>query len=1251
MLPFGAYAAGGQNDFMVAAQLLAAARNADIQQVQILVNNGADINYVDATGLSLVCTALMNNDTRAAQILQMYGADASQCDRQIKKYNNRTKPKPSGGLFSGLSSAQSLTLAAAGAAVVVGGLLLLTDVFDPGNDNENSNLSGGGRPGSGGNSSEGGGTAGLTVSYSPAYLYGDVLKPDDKTQYNANLKSWNPSEGGIRQADFNYFRPTVEPGVSNYLADGILLPVQNYLLMMHGYSAFANKYLGQTIFRSTTNNYAPMPMENEADGGDPVRVGLITANGVNPTGSAARGDENSVGILWASGSGAGADMGRIDKYVNYNKPVAGVLGTEISGFDLSGSGTAMNPFASNYDSSLMKIVGGWNGDRGGYVYDDAAYIDGDFWGFVPNGRVGVFRTGGGQRFVNIEEPTKGAVLGTSTSTDAIVAGDTIVLNGVTYTMSLATDVAVTNPTITVNGTTYKVPMQSTMLRGVCAGDDEEACKDVSDIAIYQGTDGYYYVNTTGGTNADAVYVVSGNNIYAQKELQDADYRNFEALFKAKSDSDVLANVSVIEPSRAIDYAKMSDIPQLMELLELSETDLYLKLVQNIYDREGENDVTQSNVANKLLGGYNATSPILVMSAGEFEYGYGAGKSVSVLDATFENYAPVAYPNLEHLFMTVVAVRHTKGTDAADTIEAGIKGYGNGVGTNYGPLTLSYWTDYNGTLDDTSDDITYKSRKCGIAGLGINGIDPWCFAAAGANAEMATAAAAGAVASLKAAFVEAKMSNSELFTLMALTADGYLLGTDDNGVAFTKQRLAQYLQDMYELPPEYYEDNFDLNTDSGAKAYLDAFAEVYGYGLINLERAMTPNKTLYFFDGNQNQIVSGDKNAYWGAVKNTSVRASSVLNLSGARVSTAVFDVLESVDGEMRLPRIWESEFALGNTTKRGLYMGDVLGEFSTRKVVPNAVQFGDMSLSMAVSERAYNDYMGGLDNLSLAYSNDNWNMNASYQHYFTDGESRFSGMANPILNLASNVVTTGAEYKSGNWSFGGRGYSGLITDESLLENDPTISAQYMPGKLGRIAGAESRVAYGNDKFGFTASVGTMRESDTLLGAVTDGLLDLGAGDTTYVDVVSRYNLSDKFGFSARATFARTVSNASGAMVLGLTDIESNSFAFGANIGGFEFTVAQPLAITGGALQYAHAEYDVVEVEKGKYDLVVRDARVADLSLKSDEREVRFTATYRHSFGEFTDGALGLIYRVNPNHTDDFGNESIFMMKMSHRLGI
>jgi hypothetical protein len=197
----------------------------------------------------------------------------------------------------------------------------------------------------------------------------------------------------------------------------------------------------------------------------------------------------------------------------------------------------------------------------------------------------------------------------------------------------------------------------------------------------------------------------------------------------------------------------------------------------------------------------------------------------------------------------------------------------------------------------------------------------------------------------------------------------------------------------------------------------------------------------------------------------------------------------------------------------------------------------------------------------------------------------------------------------------------------------------------------AHVAWRGDKFNMTAEFGNAHETDTLLGAMSDGLLNLGAGDTMYVDALAKYKFSDMLNFTARATFAHTVSNADGEFVLGLTDIKSNAFAFGANVGNFEFTVSQPLAISKGGLQYAYADFDMIDLGNGVYDVDVVDTHVADLSLRPDAREIRFSGTYRHNFGEFTDGAFGFIYRVNPNHTDDFGNESIFMMKLTHRLGI
>lgn len=87
------------------------------------------------------------------------------------------------------------------------------------------------------------------------------------------------------------------------------------------------------------------------------------------------------------------------------------------------------------------------------------------------------------------------------------------------------------------------------------------------------------------------------------------------------------------------------------------------------------------------------------------------------------------------------------------------------------------------------------------------------------------------------------------------------------------------------------------------------------------------------------------------------------------------------------------------------------------------------------------------------------------------------------------------------------------------------------------------------------------------------------------------------------------------------------------------------------MQYSHADYDIVETPDGKYDLVVSNTGIADLDLRPEKRELRFTGTYRKKLGEFTDGAFGFIYRINPNNISEFGNESVFMLKFSHRLGI
>jgi len=1213
--PFAATAAS--SEFMVAAQLLAAARNADIQQVQILVNNGADVNFVDSTGLSVVCTALMNNDVRAAQILQMYGADASKCDQQIKKYNSRNKTKErSGGLFSGLSSAHTLTLAAAGAAVVVGGLLLFTDVFD----SDSGNSSGGGsgdRPNNGGGDGGNNGgtaTAKITLPYGPAMPNAE----SEAANYAINLDYYSPSVEGILKDNFELMTKSG----------------QNYLLMMHGYSPLARGYMGMRTLRGAGN----VPVDKSVlgninvkgitvGGGRPVAVGLVTANGVNaapkPAGteSAQKNSLDDKLLAWTTISGEAVNdhpeiSNLSSKYYN-NMIILGGTGAEVTNsytvedaskvsyFDFSGWGTAVNNLgATDADNMLAKVVGG----------SDTGYEPADYFGFMPNGQMGIFRTGAGRgiKLVAGEAPSGEYTMAGTT----LATGDKITLfgNELTVTMTGGNHFNATSDTVTYKG--------------------------------YIGANGYLYIAKTAGGDVEQAYSMNEGKLTLVGEIADIDYYNYKALVNGgtmwlagdlaggRSRMDILANASVIEPLHSRTAKTLDDI-----IANLSPENFAL-YVNEYYDRNktdgtGETNALPSSDAIGFFGNLGATfSPLVIFSTGASQTDAAWSDAVQV--ATFENAAPLLFPNIEHLFMSVVPVGMIgTGTSSA----ANVAGY-----TPANKFAVAQWSNNNGTPDDATDDKFYKGRVCGIAGRGSNGVDPWCFAATGVTDELAVSSAAGAAGAVKSAF--SYLNNKELFTLLALTADGPYLATSTDGTPITKDSLRSYLQAMYEMPAEY-----KYRWENGREEYLDVFKEVFGYGLINLERATKPGSSIYYFDASSGKIVAGAGNAYWRAASKTTFRASSAFSPRIASISAPFYDILESADGELRMPRVWENEFAIGAGGRRGLYLNDVFGDLKTRISPAADLTVGDLQFSMTTSSRPYADNMGGLDSMRLGFVRGNWKVDAQYQHNFTDGAGLFSGMANPIMSLAHDTVMSDVQYGAVRWTFGARAFSGAITDSELLENDPTVTAQYTPARLGLMNGGAVQADWRANALELGASFGVARESDTILGAQTDGLLALGGGDTSYVDLHGRYDFGRRISFMGRATFARTTADAVGQYILGISAVDSNAFALGLNMGNFEFALSQPLAVRTGHLEYSHADYDTVETADGRFELITRDAGVRRATLRPARRETRLAATYRHSFGEFTDGAVGFIYRINPDNTDEFGNESVFMLKLSHRMGI
>ena len=1129
LIPCVSFAATS-SEFQNASRLLTAARRGDIQTVQVLINAGADINYVDSTGMSLVCTAVMNNDTRAIQILQMYGADASSCDRQIKNYKQKKNVATRGeeyGFFSGLSSTHVLALSAVAAAAVIGGVVLLADVFDDDTGNGSSS--------SGGSHSGGGGGSSTTE---PSKLF---------TQ---NLPYGPACSGTTCPSDFSFWQDDNQD--FTYMSNISLQNTFNYLMVSHAYDAFVRGYLGMATLRIASDkspfNLSLLPVvENSGGedlpvgGGKPVNVATITGTGVNPTGSAADGvfawidpaqittvlsECQTYGSTSSECQTALADATSIaHKYYNYG---TSIIAHENTAFDLSGEGTVFGS-ATAEDTKLAKIIAGWEaGER----------ADPDFYGYIPNGQLTVYRTG----------------------------------NGLAW-------------------------------------------------------------------NSDT------------SEWEVADYKNYTAIYDALTltdGPDVVANLSLPALSSTLDYATVGNAEVWISSLATAtlQKNTFGQMIDSYYDLNTSDSSTPSDYvrsAYTYLG--NHQKQILVNPAGRNVI---SGWNITPLEATFENYAPAVYTDLENLFMTVVALKPsgTTGTQGLSIDE-----YNDNYDDNTaaaGKLELSVW--YEDPYDTTS--TKYTSRTCGLAGTGNGGeMNPWCFAAPGNTDLEATASMAGSVALVKSAFNY--MDAKQIFLLLALTADGPYLGTDpSNNLAWkTKDGsdnghdLISYLRNLYALP-----------VDVSDEEYLSAFKNAYGYGMINLERATRPSTNIYYFSSNASGeplVVSKSGDAYWRkatTTTSTSARASNVFSLTNRQsVKVSFYDVIESSDGSLSLPRVWNTTLALGDD-KHALYMGDVLSDFSVDSTNKRQNKIGKFSFDMTLSPRAYNDNMNGLDNLRVALNTSAYDLDAEYQRHFTDGESRFNGRANGVLGLVSNAVSTGAKYKMGDFAFGTRAFSGYITDENLLENDPAITSQFEPGRLGFANGIALSSEYNNETFGFGVAFGNMNESNTLLGSYSEGLLSIGGANTQYVDATATYKPFEKVKLFARATFANTHADINAGLISSLSDIKSDAYSVGLDMGGLSLTASMPLAVTKGKMGYNYADLNVVENDNA-YTVELNNAHIEYIDLASDKREVRFAGSYKQSVGTFTDAGVGFIYRVNPNNTAAFGNESIFMFKVHHRLGI
>ncbi|MCL1786038.1 MAG: ankyrin repeat domain-containing protein [Alphaproteobacteria bacterium] len=1197
------FAGAATPEFQSAAQVLAAARAGNVQQVQALVAAGANVNYIDNTGLSIVCTALMNNDVRAAQILQVYGADASRCDQQIRRYNQRQPRGESGGLFSGLSTAQNMVLAVGAAGAVIGAVWLLSDVFAP-----KRPLGGSGGGGGGGTNPPTpptpGGNANVWVfSNTPCGPNNFCsrnpvtgLITEDRNAFESAMDFWATSPNGTIREDFALLSDAlIDPARAATPAGEEVMPMQNYLLLMNGYAAWARGYLGMTTLRTPGAPYSPLPVAGTLSpngfpvgGGAPVVVALISENGVNtlatsplaavpsPTGGGSSIEDGW--LYWANQTGneswAASLFSMSRRFYNnrFERNNTSTLADmdasleEDTRFNLSNdtvNDTAIeNPNATEYDNILAKIIIG--GSANGSSPADPGRETEDYTGFLPNGQLIIYRTGG----------TNGG------TTD--YQNYAAMLSALNLAQSLNLDTSPANglvPTGYVNVIANAAPIHSMYAQNAWT------------ISDYMPV-----INNTGLTltQAQSVFVSLINNCYG------GDCRAANANTDVGFDAD--------------DFFWM------------------------------------------MAGGTTPTSPrlayrpLVIFSTGGYLIGSyddltnGAVIPGAVLEANIENAAPLAYVGLEHYFMSVVAVQlNGAGTGSATDI----------TGWNQGSqkIVLSTWADPYDT--GVNPDI-YGARKCGWAGLGANGIDPWCFAAAGQTDMMAVASMAGAVGAMQSAF-GSYMTNDQIFFLMALTSDSRQLVAKVNG-----QLDYTALQNKYELPPE-----IQLLVDNNVMDYRDAFADVFGYGLINLSLATQPGAYIYYFgpETAAPSVNSPDGNSIWSPIAapgitplatgganpvRNAVMLSGAFGARGSSINIPMFDFIESADGELSMPRIFDGSVPL-SSGRHGMHMGDILGDFKTDKSETQN-ESGGVHIGMSFRETARDDGFGNLDKLSVGFDSGRARFGAAFERNAGTTNILRGDDANPIMALSSNMTSATASYRVGNWRVGARAGIGAVTEEGLLSHDPMLSGNTELLKLGDVSAFESGVEYKSGAVSMAANVGTFNESDTLLGAYSDGLVAMNGGKTVYMDNVFEYRAGRELKFNARYTTARTTTGAAGATIIaGLSDLYSDAMSVGAEYGGWSFALSRPLAVTNGSMKYVTADVELVESDTG-FDLSA-NPYVENLNLSPDVRETRASLAYRAKLGEFTNGAIGFVYRNNPNHTNEFGNETLLMLKLNHRIGI
>lgn len=407
--------------------------------------------------------------------------------------------------------------------------------------------------------------------------------------------------------------------------------------------------------------------------------------------------------------------------------------------------------------------------------------------------------------------------------------------------------------------------------------------------------------------------------------------------------------------------------------------------------------------------------------------------------------------------------------------------------------------------------------------------------------------------------------------------------------------------------------------SGIDSCSNGYSTLYGWGLVNLDKATKPVGALWVRNGD-----SADINPYIGKdyiINTSSVNASSVMSQSIMNAMPSHFTAFDSYNR----PFAVATKPLLNVHSKRKEFDEDFKAFMHGRDVTK--IEANDQVSMTYAPRRSYrhSEMKAGLMEMNVELDK------SKFGFYYTEDmlNSRGNYMERALNNPFAQIQEAyGAEVKHNLTSKLSVGMSFATGKNGFLGDGD----KHYKAPENRVSMVATEMAYRATKsIMFKASYGVMKEQDSVLGMMGSGAFKTAGATTNFAQAGIEIRPTDKFKLNLAYTYGWTTPNQADGLMK-LSRLAADGFAAVAqydlgsdNVLGL--SVSSPLRVRSGKVSF-----DLPVGRSAVDDTIYRETFTG--SMKPTARELDFALFYRDALTDALTIQSELGLRLNPDHQKD-----------------